>query len=235
MKRKKKPRSLRFYLCLLGSLAGIYLVLVAVLAIRNPVNKDGADTSTVVETDQSSGTDDTADTDDGLAADRDKVTDTKADTKTDGTSDADEPAVKTEPASVWSGTDTEEDPLSRYGRDGEQYTQMQASDTVLPVSVSVSNKEKLENVVGVACDSVRSYLNIYAAHENLEATEAEMLDYILVGELGERYEIFMQYNDEEQTLVTVIFEPADSNHSSHVDVVPCQYTAKEIKKQVWKN
>ena len=33
---------------------------------------------------------------------------------------------------------------------------------------------------------------------------------------------YMQFNDEDKTLVTVIYEPANATHSSHVNVVPCQ-------------
>ena len=49
----------------------------------------------------------------------------------------------------------------------------------------------------------------------------------------ERIEIYMQFNDDDSSLVTVIYEPANSTHSSRVDVLPCQYTLKEIQKQIW--
>ena len=49
-----------------------------------------------------------------------------------------------------------------------------------------------------------------------------------VGFLAARVEIYMQFNDEEGSLVTVLYEPANSSHASHVDVLPCQYSLKEI-------
>ena len=97
------------------------------------------------------------------------------------------------------------------------------------VSVKVTNKEELSKIAGAAYDTIRSYLNIYAAHEGVDATEVTILDHVYVGALGERIEIYCAYNDEAETLVTVIFEPASEAHGSHVDVVPCQYTLKEIK------
>jgi len=39
----------------------------------------------------------------------------------------------------------------------------------------------------------------------------------------------MQDDDEEGSLETVLYKPANASHSSHVDVLPCQYSLKEIK------
>jgi len=70
----------------------------------------------------------------------------------------------------------------------------------------------------------------YASHNEIDATRCGMLAHQYIGHYGDRIEIYMRFNDEEKTLVTVIYEPANSTHSSHVDVVPCQYTAAEIRK-----
>ena len=72
-----------------------------------------------------------------------------------------------------------------------------------------------------------------ASHNDIDASECTMLDYLYIGFLSERVEIYMQFNDEAGSLVTVLYEPANANHASHVDVLPCQYTLKEIQKKVW--
>ena len=127
----------------------------------------------------------------------------------------------------------EKSETDEYGRDGDQYTNAEAQDVFSRVKVSVTNEEELERVVGVSIDRVKRFLNIYASHNGIEAQTVTMLDYVFAGELAERMKIYMQYDDPDQTLVTVLFEPANANHSSHVDVLPCQYSLKEIQKQVW--
>ena len=117
-----------------------------------------------------------------------------------------------------------------YGRGKERYTIFDAEDVFTKVNVKIANEKDLRAVTGASYDTVKSYLNTYASHNGVEATRCRMLAHQKIGELGDRIEIYMRFNDEEKTLVTVIFEPANSVHSSHVDVVPCQYTVKEIKR-----
>ena len=120
-----------------------------------------------------------------------------------------------------------------YGRGKERYTELGAQDVFTRVNVKVTNQEELEGVVGVSIDTVKSYLNAYATHNDIDASEFTMLDYLYIGFLSERVEIYMQFNDESGSLVTVLYEPANSTHSSYVDVLPCQYSLKAIQKQVW--
>ena len=101
------------------------------------------------------------------------------------------------------------------------------------VNVTITNAEELENIVGVSMDTVKSYLNTYASHNGIDAETCTVLDHVYVGFLSERIEIYMQYDDEEGSLVTVLYEPANASHSSHVDVLPCQYSLKEVQKKAW--
>ena len=211
--KEKKPKSLKFYLCLMGVLAGIYLVLVGILAIRNPKPEASAETSSVSVTASSDSTDEVDEPvpEEKKASTGDRVgSEQKKETKADSKSAA----------------------LDNYGRGKDRYTKMGAQDVFSRINVSITNLEELENIVGASVDSVKSYLNIYASHNGIKASNCTVLDHVYVGFLSERIEIYMQYDDENGSLVTVLYEPANASHSSHVDVLPCQYTLKEIMKQV---
>ena len=208
---KRKQKSWKFYLCLMGILLGTYFVIIAILAIRNP-KKEPEPAVTV-----SSSSETETLPEEIPVSEEQKATITE--TPTPDVKEEEKEQTKTDP--------------SDYGRDGKRYTVMKASDTLASVSVKVTNKEELSKIAGAAYDTIRSYLNIYAAHEGVDATEVTILDHVYIGALGERIEIYCAYNDEAETLVTVIFEPANEVHSSHVDVVPCQYTMMQIKKKAW--
>lgn len=212
-KKEKKPRSLKFYLCLMAVLAGIYLALVGVLAIRNPKTDPAVVSSSVSVIESSSSSETKTETKEPeKTPSGDRVgTDQKEETKKENRSTA----------------------LDDYGRGKERYTEMGAQDVFSRVNVTITNAEELESIVGVSMDTVKSYLNTYASHNGIEAASCTVLDHVYVGFLSERIEIYMQYDDEEGSLVTVLYEPANASHSSHVDVLPCQYSLKEIQKQVW--
>lgn len=215
-RKEKKPKSLKFYLCLIGVLAGVYLSLVGILAIRNPKTEQTADNTSSVS----------------VSASESSTSEESSDTQQSEKRPADESA---EPENV-KGTkaDNRSKELDDYGRGKKRYTEIGAQDVFTKVNVQITNQEELEGVVGVSIDTVKSYLNAYAAHNEVDASECTMLDYVYIGFLSERIEIYMQFNDEDSSLVTVIYEPANSTHSSRVDVLPCQYTLKEIQKQVWR-
>ena len=221
MKRKsKKPKSLKFYLCLMGILAGIYLVLVAVLAIRNPVENKTETASSSVSTE--------------VRAPKSKVEkllpSASEPTKEDEEQSA-VPAEETEDVQKQNEESQKQktDDVDAYGRGKERYTTFDAEDIFTKVNVKIPNEMDLRAVVGASYDTVRSYLNIYASRNEISATKCRMLTHQYIGQLGDRIEIYMRFNDEAKTLATVIYEPANSTHSSHVDVVPCQYTATEIR------
>lgn len=46
--KEKKPKSLKFYLCLMAVLAGVYLALVGILVIRNPKTEQTVSSSVSV-------------------------------------------------------------------------------------------------------------------------------------------------------------------------------------------
>ena len=213
-RKEKKPKSLKFYLCLIGVLAGVYLALVGILAIRNPKTEQADNTSSV-----------------SVSVSERSTSEESSDTKQPEKGPADQSA---EPETV-KGTkadhrNTEPDD---YGRGKKRYTELGAQDVFTKVNVQITNQEELEGVVGVSIDTVKSYLNAYAAHNEVDASECTMLDYVYIGFLSERIEIYIQFNDADSSLVTVIYEPANSTHSSRVDVLPCQYTIKEIEKKAW--
>ena len=211
--KERKPRSLKFYLCLMGVLAGVYLALVSILAIRNPKTEPepasvSVSVSETASTSENSKQEDTPSW--NPAGDR---------PGTDQTKDA--------------GPDNKSGALDEYGRGRKRYTELGAQDVFSKVNVTVTNAEELESIVGVSVDTVKSYLNTYASHNDIDASACTVLDHVYVGFLSERIEIYMQYDDENESLVTVLYEPANASHSSHVDVLPCQYTLKEIQKKVW--
>ena len=222
MRRKsKKPKSLKFYLCLMGILAGIYLVLVAVLAIRNPVENKTETASSSVSTE--------------VRAPKSKVENLLPTPSEPAKADEEQSAASAEETEDVQEQDEEPqkqktEEVDAYGRGKERYTTFDAQDIFTKVNVKIPNEMDLRAVTGASYDTVRSYLNIYASRNNIEATKCRMMAHMYIGQLGDRIEIYMRFNDEAKTLVTVIFEPANSTHSSHVDVVPCQYTAMEIKK-----
>ena len=197
-KRRKKERTWKFYVVLAGILAGVYLLIVTVLAVRNPKIER---TNTVTVSSASSVLQE--------AADPEHIYNALA---TPTPYPTDKPMPTKEPDDV---KDTD-----RYGRDKERYTQMDTSDVISAVSIKVTNREKLTDLVGGAYDMIRSYINIYAAHEEIAATEIEMKDFIYTDELASRYEIRMEFNDEDKTQVIVIYEPANAAHCSFIDVVP---------------
>ena len=110
---------------------------------------------------------------------------------------------------------------------------MEKQDVFTPVNVSITNAEELESIVGASMDLVKSYLNIYASRNGIDTSACTVLDHVYVGFSAERFEIYMQFNDKARSLVTVLYEPSNAAHSSYVDVLPCQYTIKEIEKKVW--
>lgn len=212
-KNEKTPKSLRFYLCLMLVLAGVYLALVAVLAIRNPKTEtpevlpvSSAESSYVPEAE--------------TKEEEEEVNHPSGD------------RVGTQPAKE-AKPDPKSSALEDYGRGKERYTVLGAQDVFSKVNVTITNEEELESIVGVGADTVKSYLNTYASHNNIEAAACTVLDHVYVGFLSERVEIYMQFDDEEGSLVTVLFEPANASHASHVDVLPCQYSLKEIQEQAW--
>lgn len=213
--KEKKPRSLKFYLCLMAVLAGVYLALVGILAIRNPKTEPAEVSSSVSVIESSS----------------------SSEVRTEP-----EKSAEKKPSSDNAGTEQKEEPIKEkrntalddYGRGKERYTKMGAQDVFSRVNVSITNAEELEKIVGSSMDTVKGYLNIYASHNDINAASCTVLDHVYVGFLSERVEIYMQYDDENRSLVTVLYEPANTSHASHVDVLPCQYSLKEIQKQVWK-
>ena len=214
--RKRRCKSLKLYLCLIGILAGIYLALVGILALRNPKTDQTADNTSSVSVSVSE------------SSTSEEETESRLPEKRSADDSAEPEAVK--------GTKAEHrnTDLDDYGRGKKRYTELGAQDVFTKVNVRITNQEELEGIVGVSIDTVKSYLNAYAAHNEIEASECEMLDHVYIGFLAERVEIYMQYNDENGSLVTVIYEPANNTHSSRVDVLPRQYTLKEIQKQVWR-
>ena len=110
---------------------------------------------------------------------------------------------------------------------------MEKQDVFTPVNVSITNAEELESIVGASMDLVKSYLNIYASRNGIDTSACTVLDHVYVGFSAERFESYMQFNDKARSLVTVLYEPSNAAHSSYVDVLPCQYTIKEIEKKVW--
>lgn len=209
---------MKFYLCLMGVLAGIYLVLVAILAIRNPpADKSGTAASSVTtEAGVAEGTDLPVIRPESSGEDKEQET---------------APTVQAEQAAGREKLqEQKKDETEKYGRGKNRYTTFDAQDIFTKVNVKIVNKKELRSVVGAGLDIVKSYLNAYASHNEIVATKCRMLAHQYIGHYGDRIEIYMRFNDEEKTLATVIYEPANSTNSSHVDVVPCPYTIKEIKK-----
>ena len=198
----------------MGVLAGVYLALVCILAVRNPKTEPepASVSGSVTETISSSENPGQKDTPEWNPAGDAPGTEQTKDSETNNNSSA----------------------LDEYGRGRKRYTEMGAQEVFSKVNVTVTNAEELENIVGVSADTVKSYLNTYASRGGIDAEECTVLDHVYVGFLSERIEIYMQYNDINKSLVTVIYEPANASHSSHVDVLPCQYTLKEIQKKAWK-
>lgn len=213
-REEEKPKSLKFYLFLVGILAVAYIVITAVLAIRNPKTEPETATTPVSVTESS-----------GSSEVKDQTDDPKENESSGDRVGIEQTEV---PESVADITVTDD-----YGRGKEQYTKMEAQDMFTKVNVSVTNLGDLERLVGAGVDSVKSYLNIYASRNGIDALTCTVLDHVYVGFQAERIEIYMQFDDEEGSLVTVIFEPANASHSSHVDVLPCPYTLEEIQERVW--
>lgn len=210
--KEKKPKSLKFYLCLMAVLAGVYLALVGILVIRNPKTEQTVSSSVSVTESSIAEEEDIPDEEQEKAPTGDRV----------GTNQTEE-----------TNKENKSTALDDYGRGKERYTEMGAQDVFSRVNVTITNAEELENIVGVSMDTVKSYLNTYASHNGIDAETCTVLDHVYVGFLSERIEIYMQYDDEEGSLVTVLYEPANASHSSHVDVLPCQYSLKEVQKKAW--
>ena len=125
-RKEKKPRSLKFYLCLIGVLAGVYLALVGILAIRNPKKETEPVSSSVSVTENS-------------------TSEEKEETQEPVKKPSDESA---EPKTA-KGTKSEirNTELDDYGRGKKRYTELGAQDVFTRVNVRITNREELECVV----------------------------------------------------------------------------------------
>ena len=135
------------------------LALVGILAIRNPKTEPEAVSSSVSVIESSS-----------TSEEKPKIEEPKQKPQADESAD---------PKST-KGTrpETRNTELDGYGRGKERYTELGAQDVFTRVNVKVTNQEELEGVVGVSIDTVKSYLNAYAAHNDIDASECTMLDYL---------------------------------------------------------
>ena len=69
----------------------------------------------------------------------------------------------------------------------------------------------------------------YLEQHGLEADTATVLLDRYAGTSYGREEYYIQFHDEKETLVTFLYYPPQEEHGAYLDVLPCQYTQKEIK------
>ena len=93
--------------------------------------------------------------------------------------------------------------------------------------VGLKNNESMHETMEVNYGPER-LLDSYLEQHALTADTATVLLDRYGGSSGGREEYYVQFNDEAETLVTVVYYRATNQHSSYMDVLPCQYTKEEI-------
>lgn len=123
--------------------------------------------------------------------------------------------------------------FDEYYWDGKRYTKITVGylteDMEWRDFVDLQNSGSMQETLGADYGGVAILLESYLEQHGLEADMATVLLDRYAGTSYGREEYYIQFNDKEHTLVTFLYYPSQGEHGAYLDVLPCQYTQKEIK------
>lgn len=96
--------------------------------------------------------------------------------------------------------------------------------------VDIRNGETMEETMGTDYGGVAILLESYLDQHNIQADTATVLCDRYQGASYGREEYYIRFNDSQRTLVTFLYYPPQGEHGAYLDVLPCQYTEKEIQR-----
>lgn len=127
-----------------------------------------------------------------------------------------------------------EEMYENFGRDKERYTE---KTIIYETDMKLVSLDSTDICKEISCDSyiLKEYLTAFAGKQKLVCDCGKILDYCYaeMEDATRKIYIFVQLDDSNQTLATVIFEPATTEAAAYYDVLPCQYTLQEIVEQAW--
>lgn len=95
--------------------------------------------------------------------------------------------------------------------------------------VDLQNSGSMQETLGADYGGVAILLESYLEQHGLEADMATVLLDRYAGTSYGREEYYIQFHNKEETLVTFLYYPPQGGHGAYLDVLPCQYTQKEIE------
>lgn len=112
-----------------------------------------------------------------------------------------------------------------YYADGEQDVEIVSNDTYRELNQQFSMLHKY----------LVEIVSSYKVEQQIDCTEVSLLDwcYVETEDASRKINIFGELNDEDQTLVTIVYAPAANGNNMILDCMPCQYTMEEIENQAW--
>ena len=123
--------------------------------------------------------------------------------------------------------------FDEYYWGGKRYTYITAGylteDMQWRDFIEIEGGETMEETMGYNYGGAAILLESYLEQHSLQAdTATVLLDRYGGGSYG-REEFYVQFDDEEETLVTFVYYKAQGEHGAYLDVLPCQYTEEEIE------
>ncbi len=123
--------------------------------------------------------------------------------------------------------------FDEYYWGGKRYTEISVGylteDMEWRDFVDLKNSESMQETLGADYGGVAILLESYLEQHGLEADTATVLLDRYAGTSYGREEYYIQFEDKEETLVTFLYHPPQGGHGAYLDVLPCQYTLKEVK------
>lgn len=127
-----------------------------------------------------------------------------------------------------------EEMYENYSRGKERFTE---KTLIYETDMEMISLDSTDICKEIGCNSyiLREYLTAFAGKQKLTCDSGEILDYCYADmeDATRKIYIFVRLDDSNQTLATVIFEPATIEDAAYYDVLPCQYSLQEIMKQTW--
>lgn len=94
--------------------------------------------------------------------------------------------------------------------------------------VTLKNNESMKKTMGANYGPER-LLESYLEQHDISAKTATVLLDRYGGTSEGREEYYVQFDDKDSTLVTIIYYRAINQHGCYMDVLPCQYTEQEVQ------
>lgn len=103
-------------------------------------------------------------------------------------------------------------------------------DADVEIDISTIQSEIYLNKTKIS-DAIRDYL----AKQNIQCKTATALEYryedLETADIV--YDIYFLLDDEDNTLLTMCYEPAENSPQIKISIAPCEYTYDEILSQIW--